>query len=233
MFVRFRQSTRRLQLSLVENRRLSGKIHHEHIAGLGSIAVPPSVADRIAYWQQLHERLGQLSNRLDPETQGKILTAVHARIPMPTIEERRALQLEYTEADERFWSTLQGMHQGTVEDHKGLVAKAERAIAAGQTGATHASKRAAAAKDRVAGLKAGEDVPVLGTRPMTQKEIIAAASLTPSEVRRAIRVHELYEVGAWEEFLAEIFERTERGERAALRSVYRRHFPYTRRAARR
>jgi hypothetical protein len=47
MFVRFRESTHRLQVSLVETRRLGGGVRHEHIASLGSIANKPSVADRI------------------------------------------------------------------------------------------------------------------------------------------------------------------------------------------
>jgi hypothetical protein len=38
MFVRFRQTPRRLQASLVETRRSNGKVRHEHIASLGSVA---------------------------------------------------------------------------------------------------------------------------------------------------------------------------------------------------
>jgi hypothetical protein len=37
MFVRFRQTAQRLQASLVETRRIDGKVRHEHIAGLGSV----------------------------------------------------------------------------------------------------------------------------------------------------------------------------------------------------
>jgi len=43
----------------------------------------------------------KLSNRVDVETQGKVLRAVHARIPMPTVDEQRAVQLE-NERGERF-----------------------------------------------------------------------------------------------------------------------------------
>jgi len=38
----------------------------------------------------LHERLAQLSNRLDAETRGKVMVAVHARDPMVTPEEQPA-----------------------------------------------------------------------------------------------------------------------------------------------
>jgi hypothetical protein len=58
-------------VSLVETRRVDGKVRQEHIAGLGSIEVPPSVADRITFWQRLHERFAKLSNRVDAATQTK------------------------------------------------------------------------------------------------------------------------------------------------------------------
>ena len=54
----------RLQLSLIETRRCDGKVRHEHIASLGS-----SVAERIAFWTRLHERLAKLANRVDAATQ--------------------------------------------------------------------------------------------------------------------------------------------------------------------
>jgi hypothetical protein len=94
MFVRFRQSLRRLQLSLVETRREGGKVRHEHVASLGAIPTPLTVAGRVEFWQRLHQRLGRLSNRLDGEMQTKILGAVHARVPMPTVDEIHALNLE-------------------------------------------------------------------------------------------------------------------------------------------
>jgi hypothetical protein len=79
MFVRFRQSGHRLQTSLIENPRVDGKVRHEHIASLGSITLPPSVAERITFWQRLHGRLAKLSNRVTTEDQGKVLGAVHAK----------------------------------------------------------------------------------------------------------------------------------------------------------
>src|SRR5262249_59710733 len=71
MFVHFRETPYGLAMSLVENRRENGRICHEHVASLGSIETPPSVAARIEFWRGLHERLAQLSNRLDAETRGK------------------------------------------------------------------------------------------------------------------------------------------------------------------
>jgi hypothetical protein len=87
MFVHFRETPYGLAMSLVENRRENGRICHKHVASLGSIETPPSVAARIEFWRGLHERLAQLSNRLDAEMRGKVTVAVHARVPMVTPEE--------------------------------------------------------------------------------------------------------------------------------------------------
>jgi hypothetical protein len=94
MLVHFRETPYGLAMSLVETRRESGKVRHEHVASLGSIETPLSVAARIEFWRGLQERLAQLSNRLDAETRGKIMGAVHARVPMVMPDEQRALQLE-------------------------------------------------------------------------------------------------------------------------------------------
>ena len=90
MFVHFRETPYGLAMSLVETRRESGKVRHEHVASLGSIEMPLSVAARIDFWRVLHERMAQLSGRLDAETRDKIIAAVHARVPMVTPEEQRA-----------------------------------------------------------------------------------------------------------------------------------------------
>jgi hypothetical protein len=94
MFARFRQTPYRLQISLVETRLVDGKVRHEHVASLGAIILTPSVADRVAFWARLHDRITNLSNRIGPEAQGRILGEIHARVPMVTPDELRALQLE-------------------------------------------------------------------------------------------------------------------------------------------
>ncbi len=92
MYARFRQTTAGLQCSLVETRRIDGNIRHEHVASLGSVPASPSFADRIAFWRRVYQQLAQLANRIDAETQGKIISAVHSRIPMVTPDEQRALR---------------------------------------------------------------------------------------------------------------------------------------------
>jgi hypothetical protein len=158
LFVRFRHSRRRLQASLVETRRADGKICQEHIASLGSIEMPLTVVDRLAFWQRLHERLAKLSNRVDAAMQTKILGEIHARIPMVTLDEQRALQLENAEADEEFWSSMRDANQEFADGHKRLVAVAERKIAELQSAAADAGAEAARAKERAERIKKGEDV---------------------------------------------------------------------------
>jgi hypothetical protein len=91
MFVRFRKTRRKLQASLVETRRADGKVRHEHIASFGSVEVPPSIAERLAFWRRLHQRLATLANRVDDAARGKILGDIQARIPMVTLDEQRQL----------------------------------------------------------------------------------------------------------------------------------------------
>jgi hypothetical protein len=221
MFVRFRQ-TRRLQVSLIETRRVAGKVRHEHVGGLGAVDVPPTVADRVTFWRGLHERLSRLSNRIDPAMQGKILGEVHARIPMVTIDELRALQLENAEADAEFWESLRDMHQATADDNKGLAAIVERTIANAQAGAKMAGTEAETAKERVARIKRGEDVPGGLSRPPSFEAALRDAGWTTANIKRARAVNAIDELGEFDELLTEIHKRRERSENAALRSVLRR-----------
>jgi hypothetical protein len=159
MFPRFRQTDYRLQVSLVETHRIDGKVRHEHVASFGSVEWPPSVEDRIAFWQRLHERLAKLSNRVGAAAQAKILGDIHARIPMVTLDEQRALQLERAKADEQFWATMHDMHAGNVEGHKALATTVQRAITQGQGGMADTAEKRDAAKERRERLERDEDIP--------------------------------------------------------------------------
>jgi hypothetical protein len=59
----------------------------------GSVPASPRVADRITLWRRVYETLAELSNRIDAETQGKIISAVHFRIPIVTPDEQRATRV--------------------------------------------------------------------------------------------------------------------------------------------
>jgi hypothetical protein len=169
MFVRFRQTKRRLQVSLAENRRIDGRVRQEHVANFGSVPVPPSLQDRLTFWQRLHERLSRLSNRVQADIQGKILGDIHASIPMVTLDEVQAAKIEAAEADERFWLGLHEMHTERIEGHGRVIAGAEGQIAASKAEAEKCAAAATEAKDRIERLKRGEDVASGLTKPDWEK----------------------------------------------------------------
>jgi hypothetical protein len=100
MFVRFRQQGRRFQPSLMQSRRVSGTPCNEHVASLGSVDAEVSVRERLAFWAKLPERLARLANRVRPDEHAKIYGALHARIPMVTVDEQRAVQEENAKGDD-------------------------------------------------------------------------------------------------------------------------------------
>jgi hypothetical protein len=221
MFVRFRETKTRLQLSLVENRRANGKVRHEHVASLGSVEMPPSVEARITFWTRLHERLGKLNNRVDATTQAKILGDVHARVPMVTPEEQQTLKLENAEADERFWMGLRGMHEAHVEDHKSLGAVTERAIASSKAGAAEASTKAAAAKERADRIRRGEDVPGGLGKPLTREDFDRILRKEGGDPEHCTRLADVCKELGFETVFNMIYARKDRAERAIIRSLHR------------
>jgi hypothetical protein len=191
MFARFRQTPNRLQVSVVETRRIDGKVRHEHVASLGSIETPLSVAGRIAFWRRVNERLATLGNRIDPARQGKVRGDIHARIPMVTADEQRALQLENAEADERFWSVMHDMNQERVDGHKALVATAQGAIATGEADAAKAANNLARAKDRGERIRRGEDVQGGLGGPVDLEAMLRKAGMSDKDIQHARDMAEL------------------------------------------
>jgi hypothetical protein len=178
MFVRFRSSPRRLQLSLVETRKEGGKVRHDHIASLGAIAAQPTVANRVEYWQALHQRLGRLANRLDGEMQAKILGAVHARVPMPTVDEIHALNLDEAKQHEAAWRMRQAQTEGIVEANKQLAQGAGKMVREGEPLLAVAADEVKAAQTRRERIERGENVSLPG-KPPTLKEL----GITPARAR--------------------------------------------------
>jgi hypothetical protein len=163
MFVRFRSTPRRLQLSLVERHRVDGRVvHHEHIASLGALRHPPESTDRVEFWRRLFQRLGRLGNRLDGATQGEILTAVHARVPMPTTDEVQAVRLEHAKQHETAWRLGQVHTEGIVESNRALRDGAAKRVAEGEPLLAMASEELKTAENRRERIERGEDVPLPG-----------------------------------------------------------------------
>jgi hypothetical protein len=184
---------RRLQLSLVETRREGGNFCHEHVASLGAIATPQTVAGRVAYWQDLHQRLGRLSDRLDSETQAKILSAVHARVPMPTVDEIHALNLAEAKQHEAAWRMRHVSTEAIVEENKLRFKAAQRLVADGGPLAASAAEEVKAAETRRGRIERGENVLLpgkppslkeLGITPAHARHAMAMASLTPEQLER-------------------------------------------------
>jgi hypothetical protein len=79
----------------------------------------------VAFWRALQERLGRLSNRVDAETQGKIVGAIDDCIPMVTTDELIALQLEAAKAEAQILDDVANMTAGMAAGNKALANVAE------------------------------------------------------------------------------------------------------------
>jgi hypothetical protein len=196
--VRFRQSGNRLHVSVVETRRQDGRVRHHHVASLGSIVTEPTIADRVEFWQRVNERLKALDNRtrIGPEIE-KIEAVLHERVPISSLEEQRELKLENAHAEARIFDILADLHGALAANHK-AVATAANAKRSGNEAASVASAvRAAEARERIAKIEAGEDVPGGLGRPLTNAEMIAilkAAGLTNVEIRHTRLLYNLIDV---------------------------------------
>lgn len=221
MFVRFRQRGCRLNLSLVETRRVDGTVKHEHIAALGSVVFPFDVENRVQFWTQLHPRLDRLSNRLAGKDLATVLGAIHARIPMVSTDELRALKLAAEQSAVQAWESLRDMHAEAAEGHENLGAKATGAAAKAKQIAAEASEFAATAKHRVAQLERGEDI-AAGIAKLDVRQMLRKEGWTDADMRHAINLHELHMSGLGVDVLTNLMMRHEqRFERRLVRQLLR------------
>ena len=137
----------RLQVELVENRRVDGRVRQEHVADLGSVpgwllpefwaGLDPetvaktktedwdtrSIKARMAFWDQAKPRLDHLANRLDPKT---FRMVIHQRIPWPMQTERKIAEAR---SDFAFWKAAYDGQIKHIEGYEKVVAKANKEIA--------------------------------------------------------------------------------------------------------
>jgi hypothetical protein len=92
-----------------------------NVAGLGSIELTPTVEARLAFWRNIEDRLARLANRISTEDAARIRGSLSARIPIPSIEEQRGVQLTDARADAELAGELRDMHAARVADHESLV----------------------------------------------------------------------------------------------------------------
>ena len=216
MFVRFRKTRSRLQISLAIARRVDGKATQEHVAALGSVGDPPSAYDRLEFWTALHERLGRLGNRIDGSQMVKVMAAVNERIPMVTPDEQRELKLATAEEDARLTESLLDMHAETLSGQKALIARAEASVSAGETQMLGLTNDLEQAKKRLERLRADGDAPGNIERPMTREEFMKAIGWTEADARHAKVVQQLYDLNAEEDATKAITDKR------TTRTIYRR-----------
>ena len=157
----------RLQVSIVENRRVEGKVRQQHVADPGSvdawlipefwIGIDPIIlgkvrADdwdlramraRVAFWETANPRLARLANQLDPKA---IRMAIHARIPWPKRQERELVEAR---ADFRLWQSAYEQRTKMIETHDRVIEHANKAKAALHRDAVSAAAAAAKAAERL------------------------------------------------------------------------------------
>jgi hypothetical protein len=216
MFARFRQTSRRLQVSLVETRRDGGRVRHTHIASLGSVPLTLSVADRLAFWISLHERLDRLGNRLDAAAKFAILQAVHARVPMVTPEEQHAEQLHRAEADARFWETMNARQDDNIALGESYRANGERILDAARAEKARLAADVAASRERLLRAQAGEIV--AAPKPMSGKEMLKALGWTRSDLQHARRLGLIEKLGLTDEYIDGLLKQEQRAAKPASRA---------------
>jgi hypothetical protein len=205
MFVRFRETATSLQATLIETHRVDGKVRHEHVASLGSIPWPAKTADRITFWQKLHERFAKLSNRLTDDQRAAVMGAIHARIPITAAEDQHAVQLDNAQAEASFWDSLAEMHGETIEGYKALIQTATKKIDAAEAEQRKAANHAAKAKDRIERIERGENVPGIGKRmtPKDMEKILRNAGWTTADIKHVVTVAA---IGAYGEDAYRLFD---------------------------
>jgi hypothetical protein len=217
MFVRFRQTPSRLQVSLVEGRRVGGKVRHEHIASLGSILVPFTAADHIAFWDRACERIDRLANRIGGD-KGKIIGAIDARIPIFAGEDILTVQRECAEADEKLWTTINSADAKVADN---LKEQADQACAHAKI----SGEMVATAKDRIARIGKGEIVSGGLGKPMTLKyyeKILRDAGWTAADIRFSKEMnHSLCSDEEFEDFVQQSCELMHRAEKSSRWKILR------------
>jgi hypothetical protein len=105
-------------------------------------------------------------------------------MPMVTPDERRAIQEENAEDDERFWDAMRDIGASSVEGHKALIARAEAVIAKEGPRVAEAAEKVEAAKTRLEKLKRGENIAGGLGKPFDVERALEAAGCRERDLRR-------------------------------------------------
>lgn len=168
MFViRFRTTTRRLQVSLIVTRRSAGKVRHEYIACLGSAPIDPSPGERM---------------RSRPAC-----TRGSRGSPTASMLKQR------TRSSRLLWDELHRLHTDRIEGGRELQEHAKRMIADSEAEAGKVAEALAVSRARLARAQAREAVAV--PSQMTAKEMFKVLGWTKADQRHAERLNEIHRVG--------------------------------------
>jgi hypothetical protein len=185
-----------------------------------------TIAGRVAFWRELHPRLDKLANRIGGGLV-KILDAVHARIPMVTIDEIRDLQRQNAEADIKFWTDHKDYQAALAEDFKDISGEYQRKGADAETGAKDAAGHITAARDRLDRLAKGEALTGGLGKPMTLEDtikILKEAGWTASDMKHATNMAEACGIlgdGLIERLSHGAIKASDRWTRATVRRILR------------
>jgi hypothetical protein len=221
MFARFRQTPNRLQVSLIETSRVDGKVKHQHVASLGSIAVPWETSDRITFWLALHQRLALLSNRIGADDLHKLMAAIHDRLPMAMTDEQRRLQRDNAEQDLSVCASLHGINESSLADLKAFAADLARKIEEMEAGNAQCAASVEAAKERLARIDRGEEVSGGLGKPTSFEDRLSANGFSTEEIEH-FRVMGSLNEASMAEVKQALRADNERRLRAIARAILRR-----------
>jgi hypothetical protein len=137
---------------------------------------------------------------------------MHARIPMPTVDEQQAIQLAHARTDAKFWQSVANAADD-IEGHKGFLATIQGTIAEREKASADFTTHAQAAKDRLARVEKGEAVAV--PTPMTRKDFLRITGMTEAMRRHCVGGIELRSIAV------EQVRRREKVDRAVVRELHR------------
>jgi hypothetical protein len=224
MHIRSRLHHRRLQISLIDTRRVEGKVRQQHVASLGSIPPGMTVQDRVKFWTQLHPRLSRLDNRLGPAERARIMGELYAVVPMVPINDAIAGKVDVARRNMDTSTRLRDMFQETVDNQKVMLAKLQRDIAEGEAQVAKMDEAVKRDEHKLNRLEAGEDVPVVTELDYgAVRAICKKAGWTRSMFHRAALMARLDDEG-FQEYLDELkrLQKDGRGDTRALNMVLRR-----------
>jgi hypothetical protein len=188
--------------------------------------MPATDADRVAFWVRLHERLAKLSNRIDPEAQGKILDDAHARVPMVTVDERRALQLDAARTDAQQRAALRVMLAEQADGHEKTAAHATAKPAASKAVAEIVDRDAKRAQEHVEAIERGESVEGAADKPDDLRAELRALGATDADLRHCLLLASVPKE-RWPEFLDLVHRSSQRSFRRlsarAARAILPKH----------